>query len=152
MLKCYSTELINGYGRFVALIAAEQIEETKDAKAEIYVFGLDTKAVYDNSSFEYLYREGDKDRVDVNLEFLTTDTLLHAKMLITRFQDTKFKETGNVDHIKQEAAFTDCKPETVITLGNLGYKPQLEQIQKETHIAELRDYLGKTLQVKNSGI
>lgn len=150
MEKYYISDHILGYGRFFAITTAEHIKESRDILAEAYVFGLDSQGIFKGRVVRYNYYDGDEKVVKIDLDYMLAQAMNEARHLIYDYQLTKYNETKDNDFLKSTIDLKECGKEAMITLKNVGYREDLEQVAKDTLNSELSRYLDAILSFKFS--
>lgn len=148
MEKYYVSDHLLGYGNFVVVTTAQEIPGTRDIIAEAWVFGLNIQGIFDGKVIKYSYRNGDEEVADIDLDFMEQQAQNAARNIISEYQRIKYDETKDIDYLKENIEFQDCKKDALITIKNNGYRQELEHISKDTHSPELRKYLEQILAFK----
>ncbi|MGO9021338.1 MAG: hypothetical protein ACLQVJ_23615 [Syntrophobacteraceae bacterium] len=141
MEKYYISHHISGYGRFFIITTAQKSQETENIIAEAYVFGLDSADLFKGKWIQYNYREGDEKVGIIDVVYMQKQALNAAVNIIREYQTIKYTETKDVDYLKDKIELQECGNEALVTLKNIGYEEDLEQLAKDTGNSELRRYI-----------
>ena len=142
LFKCYCSDLVYGFGRFIIITTSQYCENHKDIIAEVFVLGFDAAGLFQGNQIKYEYRMGDEKLVNFDLAYMENEAQNQARKLIFDFQQGKYKQTKDIDYLRRDFEFKECRRNSIISLKNThGYEKELKQITKWTINDELREYI-----------
>jgi hypothetical protein len=142
LFKCYCSDFVYGFGRFIVITTSQYCENHKDMIAEVFILGFDTAGLFQGNQIKYEYRIGDEKLVNFNLAYMENEAQNRARYLIFNFQQEKYKQTKDIDYLRRDFEFKECRRNSIISLKSThGYEKELRQITKWTINDELREYI-----------
>jgi len=142
LFKCYCSDIIYDFGRFVVITTSQYCENHKDIIAEVFVLGLDTEELFQGNQIQYRYKMGDEKLVDFDLSYMENQALEHARKLISYFQQERYKIAREVEYLRKDFEFEECGKSAILSLKHAhDYENSLRRITEWTVNDELREYL-----------
>ena len=82
LFKCYCSELIYWFGRFIVITTSQRHENQKDIIAEAFIFGFDTSGIFQGIQVKYKYHAGDEKISNFDLLYMENEAQNQARILI----------------------------------------------------------------------
>lgn len=142
LFKCYCSDFIYGFGRFIVITTSQRHENQKDIIAEAFIFGFDTSGIFQGIQIKYKYHTGDDKIANFDLQYMENEAQNQARILIYNLQQEKCKQTKDIDFLRKDFEFKGCRRNSIISLKNVqSYESELKQLTKWTINNELREYV-----------
>ncbi len=142
LFKCYCSNLIYGFGRFIVITTSQHYENQNDIIAEAFIFGFDTPGIFQGIQIKYKYHTGDEKIAKFDLEYMENEAQNQARILIYKLQEERYEQTKDIDLFRKDFEFKECRKNYIISLKNAqDYTRELEQLTKWTINNELHEYI-----------
>ena len=146
IFKCYCSELVYGFGRFIVITTSQLHENQKDIIPEGFIFGFDTSGIFQGIQVKYNYHTGDEKIANFDLQYMENEAQNQVRILIYKLQQEKYKETKDIDYLRKDFEFKECNKNFIISLKNSQeYSRELKQLTMWTINEELREYIAMIL-------
>ena len=146
IFKCYCSDLVYGFGRFIVITTSQLHKNQKDIISEAFIFGFDTSGIFQGIQVKYKYHIGDEKIANFDLQYMENEAQNQARILIYKLQQEKHKQTKDIDYLRKDFEFKECNKNSIISLKNIqDYSRELTQLTKWTINKELRKYIAMIL-------